>query len=288
MSDEVIGTAPSSEPSLDEVRARLSARGLIASAPPILIPKVPRPEPAEPVVPVQPSEPKEAHWAESERDGWDVEPGPERVAVACPQCRTKVDVPVEATRVPCEPCDRMWRFAVCQRCDELSLTMERQESWRCSHCGEFTRSWWRTEGASYVAPRVIGRRRDQLAKEERARVREGMRRRRWKLVAFAAVAAVLAGVIVSSGRAAQSGGPTGAGVACPHFRDILEGVAAGRLSQAQLDEELERLGEEAGDVAELAQPVAELQASSVPTSPGFIAARGALVDACGAEFGRSR
>ena len=288
MSDEVIGTAPSSEPSLDEVRARLSARGLIASAPPILIPKVPRPEPAEPLVPVQPSEPKEAHWAESERDGWDVEPGPERVAVACPQCRTKVDVPVEATRVPCEPCDRMWRFAVCQRCDELSLTMERQESWRCSHCGEFTRSWWRTEGATYVAPRVIGRRRDQLAKEERERIREGMRRRRWKLVVFAAVAAVLAGVIVGAGRAAESAGPTGAEVACPHFRDILEGVATGRMPQAELDQELELLASEAGDEAELAQPIAELQASSVPTSPGFIAARGVLVDACGAEFGRSR
>jgi len=287
MSDEVIETAPSSE-SLEEVRARLGARGPIASAPPILIPREPRPEPAEPVAPPAPAEPKEAHWAESDRDAWDVEPGSERAAVTCPQCRDRLDVPLEATRVPCGRCDRMWRFAVCEHCDELSLTMERQESWRCSHCSEFTRSWWRTDGATYVAPRVIGRRRDQLAREERERVREGMRRRRWKLVAFAAVATVLAGVIIGAGRAAESAGPTGAAVACPHFRDILEGVAAGRLPQAQLDEELEQLANEAGDDAELATPISELQAARVPTSPGFIAARGALVDACGPAFGRSR
>lgn len=288
MSDEVIDAPPSTEPSLDEVRARLAARGLIASAPPILIPKEPRPEPAEPLVPVAPTEPKESHWAESERDGWDVEPTAERTSVTCPQCRDRVDVALEATRVPCERCDRSWRFAVCEHCDELSLTMERQESWRCSHCGEFTRSWWRTENATYVAPRVIGRRRDQLAREERERVREGMRRRRWKLIAFAVVAAIVAGGIVQAGRAAESDGPKGAEVACPHFREILEGVATGRLAQGQLDGELERLAEEVGDDPELAAPVADLQASSTPTSPGFIAARGTLVDACGPAFGRSR
>lgn len=288
MSDEVIETEPSEEVRLDEVRARLAARGLIASAPAIVIPKEPRPDPPAPASSFEQEQQQEAHWAESDRDGWDVEPGPERVRVPCPQCHDLVDVAVEATRVPCERCDRMWRFAVCQHCDELHLTMERQESWRCSHCKEFTRSWWRTEGAAYVAPRVIGRRRDQLAKEERARVREGMRRRRWKLVAFAAVAAVVAGIILGAGRAAESAGPTGAAVACPHFRDILEGVASGRLSQEQLEDELDQLGHEAGEEPELAQPVAELQTWRVPTSPGFIAARGVLVDACGADFGRSR
>lgn len=288
MSDEVVESVPPGQVNLEEVRARLAARGLIASAPPILIPKEPRPEPAATPESVEPAEPPEAHWAESARDRWDVEPGPERSAVRCPQCRESVDVPLEATRVPCPTCDRMWRFAVCEHCDELSLTMERQESWRCSRCGDFTRSWWRTDGASYVAPRVLGRRRDALAREERERVREGMRRRRWKLVTFAAVAAVLAGVIVGAGRAAESAGPVGASVACPHFREILEGVATGRLSQAQLETELEDLEQEVGDAPELTQPVSELRASPVPTSAAFVTARSALVEACGADFGRSR
>lgn len=289
MSDDVIATPPSSGVSLDEVRARLEARGLIANAPPILIPKEPRPEPAPTTdVVVAPAEPTETHWAESDRDGWDVEPGPERSTVACPQCRESVDVALEATRVPCARCDRMWRFAICEQCDELALTMERQESWRCSHCGDFTRSWWRTDGATFVAPRVLGRRRDALAREERERVRDGMRRRRWKLVTFAAVAAVLAGVIVGAGRAAESAGPTGAAVACPHFREILEGIATGRLAQGQLDGELERLADEAGDDVALSGPVSELRAAPTPTSAAFISARSALVDACGPEFGRSR
>ena len=89
-------------------------------------------------------------------------------------------------------------------------------------------------------------------------------------------------------RAQEPAGPAGREVACSHFRDLLEGIAGGRVSQTQVDEELEKIETEAGGDGDLAGPIGDLRASSVPTSAGFITARGALVDACGADFGRSR
>lgn len=287
MPDELEDASPR-DTTLDEVRARLEARGLLANSPPVLIPREPRPDPAPPVEPVEQEESAQTHWADSARDGWDVEPGPDRVDLGCPQCHDPISVPLEATRVRCGRCDRSWRFAVCEHCDGLSLTVERQESWRCGRCGEFSRSWWRTEAAHYLAERVLVKRRDTYVREQRAAVREGMRRRRWKLVLFGVVAALLGAVAVIATRVAESEVPAGAEVACPHFRQILEDVATGRLSQPQLDDALADLEAEAGDVSELVVPVRALRAAGVPGTPAFIAARSELVDTCGADFGRSR
>jgi hypothetical protein len=291
MSDDVIGQEPAKvevEPSLDEVRARLLARGLVATGPAIVIPREPRPEPAPGSEEPPPVVPHEAHWAESDRDEWDVEPGPDRTHVACPRCRTSLDVPLEATRVTCEDCERTWRYAVCSGCDELSLTVERQESWCCAKCGAYSRSWWRTDTPEYLARRVLAKRLEVHAEVQRAIVREGMRARRWKLIVFGVVCALLAAVIVGTTRASETGAPKGREVACGHFRDLLEGIANGHLSQAQVDDELEKIETEAGGDPDLAGPIGDLRASSVPTSAGFITARGALVDACGTDFGRSR
>jgi hypothetical protein len=291
MSDDVIGQEPAKvevEPSLDEVRARLQARGLVASAPPIVIPREPRPEPAPTLEEPAPAVPQEAHWAESEQDEWDVEPGPDRTHVACPRCRTDLWVPLEATRVTCTDCERTWRYAICSGCDELSLTVERQESWCCAKCGAYSRSWWRTDTPEYLARRVLAKRLEVHAEQQRAIVREGMRARRWKLIAFGVVCALLAAVVVGITRAQEPAAPAGRAVACSHFRDLLEGVAGGRMSQAQIDDELKKIETEAANDADLTGPIGDLRASSVPTSPGFITARGALVDACGPDFGRSR
>lgn len=286
MSDELEDASPG-DTTLDEVRARLEARGLLANSPPILIPREPRPG-AAPTEPVEQQEPAETHWADSERDAWDVEPGGARTEVGCPQCFDRITVPLEATRVHCPRCDRTWRFAVCEHCDGLTLTIERQESWRCGRCGEFSRSWWRTEGAHYLAERVLAKRRDAYVGEQRAAVREGVRRRRWKLVLFAVVAALLGAVVVIGTRVAESEPPSGATVVCPHFRQILEDLTTGRLSQPQLDEALAGLEGEAGDDSELVVPVRALRAAGAPAAPAFIAARSELVDTCGADFGRSR
>lgn len=289
MSDEFEDASPR-DTTLDEVRARLEARGLLANSPPILIPREPRPEaaPTEPVEPVEQQEPAETHWADSDRDAWDVDPGGARTGVGCPRCLDPISVPLEATRVHCGRCDRTWRFAVCEHCDALALTVERQESWRCGRCGEFSRSWWRTEGAHYLVERVLAKRRDAYVGEQRAAVREGMRRRRWKLVLFAVVAALLGAVVVIGTRVAESEPPAGVTVACPHFRQILEDVATGRLSQPQLDEAIARLEGVAGDDPELLVPVRALRAAGAPAAPAFIAARSELVDTCGADLGRSR
>ena len=295
MSDEVIGREPTEvkvetvEPSVDEIKARLQARGLLASGPAIVIPKEPRPEPApgsenEPA----PVVPDEVHWSESERDEWDVEPGDDRTTVACPRCRTTLDVPLEATRVRCDDCERTWRYAVCDGCNELSLTVERQESWCCAKCGAYSRSWWRTDTPEYLSKRVLGKRLEVHAEQQRAIVREGMRARRWKLIVFAIVCALLAAVIVGVTRASEPGAPAGRDVACGHFRELLEAIAAGNTSQTQIDEKLEQIETEAGNDAELSGPISDLRASSVPTSGGFVVARSALIDACGADFGRSR
>lgn len=294
MSDEVIGqetaeTPGEGAPSRDEVRARLAARGLLATSPAIVIPREPRPEPAPaPPPPAPDPEEREAHWAESEQDRWDVEPGPETSDVACPQCRKSITIPLEATRLACDDCERTWRYATCEHCDELGLTIERQESWRCAKCGGFSRSWWRTDAPAYSARRVLAKRREAHNAEVRRIAREGMRARRWKLVVFAIVCALLGAIVVLGTRASEPGGRTGAAVACPHFREILEGVANDRLSQTRIDEELEQLQLEAAGDEELSRAASDLRASSVPSSAGFIAARGAMVDACGAEFGRSR
>jgi hypothetical protein len=291
MSDEVIGQEPAKvdvEPSLDEIRARLQARGLVASGPAIVIPRAPRPEPAPSDEPPAPVVPHEVHWSESEQDEWDVEPGPDRTHVACPRCRTSLDVPLEATRVTCDDCERTWRYAVCSGCDELSLTVERQESWCCPKCGAYSRAWWRTDTRDYLARRVLAKRLEVHAEIQRAIVREGMRARRWKLIAFGVVCALLAAVVVGVSRAQEPAGPAGREVACGHFRDLLEGIANGRMAQTQVDAELEKIETEAGSDADLAGPIGDLRASSVPTSGGFITARGAMVDACGADFGRSR
>ena len=177
---------------------------------------------------------------------------------------------------------------MCEHCDEVGVTIERQESWRCAKCGGFTRSWWRTDTPAYAASRVLAKRREAYNTELRRIAREGMRARRWKLIVFAVVCALVAAVIVLGTRASEPGVKTGAAVACPHFRSILEDVSTGRMSQTELDGELEQLELESAGVEELAGPATDLRASSVPSSSGFVAARGAMVDACGADFGRSR
>ena len=274
---------------LHALRERLKARGVLTDAPAVVIPREPRPASTGDGEEAHPADPaEEPHWADSPYDAWDVEPGPETTDVACPGCRTTCTVPVESTRVPCASCDRTWRHVVCDQCGHLGLAFERQESWRCHRCGHFSRSWWRTPSARLLALRVLAERRDALVQEQRRVVREGMRMRRWKLIAFGMCAALAAAVIVVATRAAEPDVASGRQVACSHFRAILEDVAAGRTTPAGLGAELEQLELEATGEPDLSAAIAGLRAARGPTTPEFITARATLVDACGAEFGRSR
>jgi hypothetical protein len=273
----------------DELRERLKARGLLTDAPAVVIPKLPRPEPA-PAAPIIPGsvEDEESHWAESPFDAWDVEPTTfETSEVRCPSCRETCTVPVEATRVTCPSCTRSWRYVICMHCDHLDLVMERQESFTCHRCHGSSRSWWRTPMAPKLAPRIVTRRKDAYVQEQRRIVREGMRMRRWKLVVLAVVAGLAAGLIVGVTRAAEPDVDTGVAVACPHLRSILEDVAAARITPAELDAELDELQAEAqGGSPELATAAVSMRAAGGPTAPEFITARAAAVDACGADLGR--
>jgi hypothetical protein len=283
---------------IEEVRARLAARGLLATRPAIVVPKEPRPEGAEveaPLVPwARPSASGDGgegpggapHWSESAADGWDVEPGGAEVRVRCPGCRTVASRHLESTRLPCESCDRTWRWAVCAGCDALALTLERQESWRCGACGHFTRSWWRTPSYAREATQVVARRRHQAMVDERARVRAGIRKRRWKLIALGAAAAVTAIAVVVGVRVAEPSSAHGTAVACAHAERLGSDVASGTLTPDELDAELEELQRESQSAdRRVSDAVVELRAAGRPGTAPFLTARTALADACLAASG---
>jgi len=271
----------SAEPSIDEVRARLAARGLLATSPRIEVPKEPRPEGAEPInLTTLDTFDAGSHWADDEADEWDVEPGLEEVTVRCPQCRDVYFRPLESTRFACPSCDRAWRFAVCGECDVLAFTMERQESWRCGSCGNHNRSWWRTPTAQKTAFDVVARRKHQAIEVERKLIREGMKKRRWKLVALAVWAAIAAIGVIVGVRMAEPSTAAGSEVACRHFDAIRSGLASGTLDRAGLDRELEKLHTEAQGAEEVVQKaVIDLRAATPGTSE-FLVARTTLADAC--------
>lgn len=288
MSDLITGEdLEEGAPGIEEVRARLAARGLLATSPAIVVPKEPRPEHAEevtPLVPWTPSVPVDddsPHWAQSDGDEWDVEGGGAEVRVRCPGCREVRVRHLESTRLPCPTCDRTWRWAVCRGCDELALTLERQESWRCGPCGHFTRSWWRTPAAARDATEVVSRRKHQAMLDERARVRAGIRKRRWKLVALAVWAAVVALVIVVGVRMAEPSSARGTAVACAHVDRLTGDLAGGALTPGELDAELDELQRESqGADRRVSDAVVELRAAGRPGTSSFLLARTALTDAC--------
>lgn len=276
---------------IDEVRARLAARGLLATGPAIVVPKEPRPEGDDAVTPLVPWTPAPAeddgeHWSQTAEDDWDIEPGGAEVAVRCPGCREVRSRQLEATRLPCTTCDRTWRWAVCTGCDVLALTLERQESWRCVGCGHFTRSWWRTPSYARDAMQVVSRRKHQAMLDERARVRAGIRKRRWKLVAVGVVAALAAAGFVVGIRMAEPSTARGTAVACAHVDRLRSGLASGTLTPDQLDAELDELQRESqGADPRVAGAVVDLQAAGAPGTASFLVARTALADACTLAMG---
>jgi hypothetical protein len=273
---------PAAAAPIDEVRARLAARGLLQTQPSVVVPKAARRPEILPQA-AAPADDRPKHWAAAPEDAWDVDASSAsaKAPVACPRCRDVIDQPLEATRLVCRPCDRAWRWATCGGCDALTLTVERQESWRCAGCGQFTRSWWRTPAARRDALHVVARRKHQAMLQERERVRAGMRKRRWKLVAFAVVATAATAGAVLAVRAAEPSTATGTDVVCAHVARL--GPALGE----HIETELPKLeAEAAGAAPEVADAVHGLRAAGPPGSAAFLVARTALVDACTLVQGR--
>lgn len=267
--------------SIAAIRQRLAARGLLVKGPAIVVPKEPRPD--APVVfdDVLAEAEGDHHPNAVPEDDWDVaSEGGALVSVRCPQCRGTQQTPVDVTRFRCVTCQRAWRWAICQGCDEVAFTMERQESWRC-RCGHVNRSWWRTPYAHRDAGFVIARRRDLAARAERAEVRAGMRTRRWKLITFAVAALIALLVFVGFVRAGESTPAAGTAETCRLFGILKSDLASGTLEQREIDARLDRLSE-ASSVAsdDVRTPVADLAAVASPNKVGFLIAQTKLDDAC--------
>lgn len=277
-------TAPEGAESIDAVRARLAERGLLVTGPAIVVPRGDRPE--RPVVfdDVLVEAEGDHHPNAVPEDDWDVssEHG-DLVFVRCPQCRGTQQTPIDVTRFRCVTCERAWRWAECDGCNELGFTVERQESWRCG-CGHLNRSWWRTDTAPRDALVVVARRKDALAKAVKAEVRAGMRRRRWKLILGAVVGLLAVLVFVGMVRANEgSAVETGTNEACRQFGILRSDLGSGTLSADELADRLDSLALAAEGGAPAVQDASiELKAVGQPTKAAFLIAQTKLADACSA------
>ena len=283
--DRTHGDAAASE-TIDAVRARLAERGLLVTGPAIVVPRGDRPEASErPVVfdDVLVEAEGDHHPNAVPEDEWDVtsEHG-DLVSVRCPQCRGTQQTPIDVTRFRCVTCERAWRWGGCEGCDTLGFTVERQESWRCG-CGHFTRSWWRTDTAARDALVVVARRKDAAAQVEKAEVRAGMRRRRWKIILGAAVGLLAVLVFVGLVRSSETTTTTGTNEACRQFGILRSDLGSGTLSGEQLAERLDSLAlaGEGGSPA-VQEATIELKAVGQPSKAAFLIAQTKLADACAA------
>jgi hypothetical protein len=264
---------------IDEVRERLAARGLLRTGPAIQVPKEPRPERDEEQPRLITFSNDVLQEAETD-DEWDVEAGRGTTKVRCPGCREVRTWPADVTRFRCDLCDRAYRWAICGGCDDLVLTIERQESWRCK-CGAFTRSWWRTPSRQHDAAAIVGRRRHLAVIEERKLVRAGMRKRRWKIVTFAVVGLVLVLGMVVYVRFANPSAALGTRATCSSVERLRSDLASGNISRTEYKDRMRTILNESNGVdPEVAAAVVELDAAGEPGTTTFLVAQTNLGDAC--------
>ena len=281
---EQVANGHADDESIESIRARLAARGLLVQGPAIQVPRGERPE--RPVVldDVLVEAEGEHHPNAVPEDDWDLaSQHGELVFVRCPQCRGTQQTPIDVTRFRCVTCERAWRWAVCGSCDTLNFTVERQESWRCG-CGEFTRSWWRTDTAPRDALIVVARRKDALAQAEKAEVRAGMRRRRWKIILGAVVGLLAVLIFVGLVRANEkTATTTGTNEACRQFGILRSDLGSGTLDADEITERLDSLALAAeGGSPAVQEATIELKAVGQPTKAAFLIAQTKLADACAA------
>lgn len=285
------GEAPAPAEDLDAIRARLAARGLVRTEPSVRIRDIAGGRPDTAPAPIAPSkgdpfEPPPAPEESVSDDAETLEPEPfgPTSTVRCPSCRTTQQVAVDATGYKCGNCDKVWRWGVCTSCSHLSLTMARQESWRCTDCGAYSRSWWRTVTAPREAQEVTRRKRALAAEQERQRVLAIARRRRWKLILAGVVVVLLAGASALIFQSSDTSSPVEqTRVTCANWTRLKSDIANGALTPVELDTALADLA--AG--AELAQPDVQLAADNLAAAgrPGqatFLVASTQLSDACAA------
>lgn len=277
---------------LDTIRARLAARGLVRTEPSVRIRDIAGGRPDSPPAPIAPSKgdpfepaPSPEDSVSDDAEALDPEPFGPTALTRCPSCRTTQQVAVDATGYKCDNCDKVWRWGVCTSCSHLSLTMARQESWRCTGCGAYSRSWWRTATAPREAQEVTRRKRADAAEQERQRVLAIARRRRWKLILGGVMIVLLAGASALIFRSTDTSSPAEhTRVTCANWTRLKSDIANGALTAVELDNALRDLA----DGAELAQPEVHLAADRLadagrPGQATFLVASTQLSDACAAE-----
>jgi len=263
---------PTDTEHLDDVRARLEARGLLrraGDAGGIRLPDLGAPTIVLP----------DAGDGQVSSDAIVVARTPV-VVVACPACSTTRHLGVNRTGFECAGCGEAWRWAICAECDRLALTSERQDSWRCRGCDGLSRSWWRTTLPTDEPARVIRRRTEQLARHVHGFAIEkrqaGSRRRAVRLGAVAAVLATALGGLAIL----RSASEVGAGSSCGRFDRIAAAVQTGRLDGAPLRAELRALAASTGDDGPLRAAALAMAAAPTPMSMEFAVARTQFEDAC--------
>lgn len=280
LEESAIEQEPDGSP-IDAVLARLRERGLLVDRPTASLPK----EVRSPRVLHRPDE-AAARDADPERaapgDEWDVPSyNSTLVVVRCPQCRIDQHWPGDVTRLRCPACDSSWRWAICERCRELGLTLERQEIWRCSGCDHYTRSWWRTSAAAREALGVVARRRNLLEATEQQRA-SSIRRRRVRLVVVAVAIAILLGGGTFLAVTGDTSGPsTGTAETCRQFDRLRSNLGSGTLDATELEASLESLrAASAGADPAVASATVALVAVGRPSEAAFLVAQTKLSDAC--------
>jgi hypothetical protein len=281
--------APEGAEDLEAIRARLAARGLVRTEPSVRIRDIAggRPEaPPAAITPVKgdPFEPAPSpeDAVGDDAEALDPEPFGPSALTRCPSCRTTQQVAVDATGYRCGNCDKVWRWGVCTSCSHLSLTIARQESWRCTDCGAYSRSWWRTATAPREAQQVVARKRADAAEREHQRILAVARRRRWKLIAGGVVVVLLAGVsalIFSSTDASSPAEQTRA--TCASWTRLKSDIANGALTPAELDVAVSDLATQAEEATPDVQLAADrLVDAGRPGQATFLVASTELSDAC--------
>ena len=202
--------------------------------------------------------------------------------VKCPTCSAIQHVESSAVAYTCALCSSEWTWAACLGCARLELALTGQESWKCSRCGRYTRSWWRSTSAALESSRIVGLRVELRAGHARARQVAPRRRRR-------RVTAVVAGTIALAGSAAAvvlsaSGTSTAAHdrAACVAFADARSTIANGGLEGDEITQLLGGVSARAtqGSPA-IAAAVQNLQEAGRPGTATFLVAQTKLLQVCG-------
>jgi hypothetical protein len=267
------------------VVARLKAKGLLRTEPSIRIRDLAGDAP-RPLVTFEPEQPLTTGRHIDDDDLGDPEelepelPGP-TTDVRCPSCRTPQAVPDTSTGYRCRSCSKVWRWAQCSGCHVVSLTIARQESWRCP-CGAYTRSWWRTPTRAAEHKRTAEARAAQAAEQRRRQAYEKARRRRWKVLSAGALAIVItaAAAITISKHAAPvtTRGPSGR--VCDEFATVQQDIDR-NVPLAAIRTSVDTLAADAVDAVDAVRlPAQRLAGSGHPGDKPFDKAAADLARAC--------